>query len=163
MVEADASSAAIARGGAPAPAVDPGDASVVPFRAGERWVGSYVCRQGSTDMTIAFEEVRRAARSKDDVFDVEAVLEFRFDGNGPLGHAAVEGAARMSGKYDAKTRRLRLVGEEWLEQPPGYALVNLVGAVSQAASPSLPMTYVGTVEGPGCSSFSARPEGALAP
>ena len=113
-------------------------------------------------MTIAFGEVRRGARSKDDVFDVEAVFEFRFNGDGPFGYTAAEGAARMSGAYDAKTRRLSLVGEEWLDEVPGYALVNLVGVVSRA-SPSAPMAYIGTVEGPGCSTFSARPTGAPRP
>ncbi|MBX3225245.1 MAG: hypothetical protein KF795_32370 [Labilithrix sp.] len=157
MVEADASAAAVALAvGASAHPAE-GDAYGLPFRPGDRWTGTYLCRQGSTHMTIAFEDVRRASRSEDDSFEVDVIFEFRFDGDGRPGFAAAEGVARMRGSYDARSRRLRLKGDEWIEQPPGYALVDLVGSVSKTA------TYSGSVEGPGCSSFSARPEDAERP
>jgi hypothetical protein len=132
------------------------DRADLPFKPGDRWTGTYLCRQGESDMAIVFADVRSDGSSHDEEnVDVDAVFEFRFDGNGKVGYAAAAGTARMRGKYDVKARRLRLKGEEWIDQPPNYALINLVGTVNATTR-----TYSGTVEGPGCTSFSAGAEDA---
>jgi hypothetical protein len=95
----------------------------------------------------------------DDETDVEAVFEFHFDGKGRPGFVASDGAARMRGKYELKSRRLVLKGEEWIEQPQNYALITLAGTVSPGRG-GVPATYAGAVEGSGCTSFQAHPEGA---
>jgi hypothetical protein len=149
----------------------------VPFRDGDRWSGTYTCRQGKTDMVIIFDEVsRRSPRSAgnegaEESVDVDATFEFHFGGR--PGFPAVDGSARMRGTYEVKSRNLRLKSEEWIDQPQGYGLVNLVGSISApsgrgpsvgafshqgAFSPQGALTYSGHVEGPGCSSFSANPD-----
>ena len=153
MMDANASASALALAGRAAPASKNEDASDVPFHLGDRWSGTYTCRQGQTEMAIVFEDI---ARGDDGSVQVEATFEFRFAGSAT--YAASEGAARMSGKYEPASKRLRLVGEEWLEQPPGYALVNLVGTFGVRGTGSRALTYSGTVEGPGCTSFSAKPD-----
>ena len=107
-------------------------------------------------MVIVFADVRsEGAPHEEENVEVDVVFEFRFDGNGKVGYGAAAGTARMRGKYDVKARRLRLKGEEWIDQPPNYALINLVGTVNANTR-----TYAGAVEGPGCTSFTAGPEDA---
>ncbi|HVJ89569.1 MAG TPA: hypothetical protein VM580_07170 [Labilithrix sp.] len=137
----------------------------LPFKSGDRLRGTYQCRQGRTEMTLTFDEVsRNPARSAgdDDSVDVVALFEFHFDGNRRPGYPSVDGSSKMRGTYDVKSSRLRLTGEEWIDHPSNFALVNLVGLVDKTTG-----TYSGTVEGPGCSSFSARlddqPSGAQRP
>ena len=158
MMDAKAYASALALAGRPAEAAPPDDALDLPFRPGDRWIGSYTCRQGKSEMSILFEDVSRATGGDDESLHVEATFEFHFAGSS--GYAPSDGAARMRGKYDPRSRRLRLVGEEWLEQPPGYALVNLAGSFSARGSGRHSSSYSGTVEGPGCTTFSARPEDA---
>ena len=160
MMDATASASAIALGGRPAPTKHE-DAHDLPFRPGDRWTGTYTCRQGPTEMAIVFEDVSPAGGGDDSSIDVEATLEFHFAGGSSYG--AADGAARMSGKYDPKSKRLRLVGEEWLEQPPSYALVNLTGTLSVrgAGSGKGSLSYSGSVEGPGCTTFSVSPPDVL--
>jgi hypothetical protein len=154
MIPADASAAAIALVNDPArrtPAAP--ESAELPFKPGDRWLGYYQCNQGKTDLVLLFEEVE----PKDDGVDVEAVFEFHFDGNGNPGYAPSAGVARMRGTYDVKARRLRLKGEEWIEQPSNYKLASLAGVVNRLG------TYSGTVEGPGCTTFSASSESAPDP
>lgn len=158
MVDADASASALAllddsRAATSIPRTV--GALPLPFRAGDRWVGTYTCRQGPTNMVILFEEVGYphggdARDAGGEAVDV-AVIFF----------AASEGAARMRGTYDLRTRRLRLVGSEWIEQPASYGLINLVGVVNPRASARASGIYSGTVEGSACTSFAAHPEGAF--
>jgi len=155
MMDANASASAIALAGRPVPPRGE-DSLDLPFRPGERWTGTYTCRQGPTEMAILFEDVAPAGGGDASV-DVEATLEFHFAGGST--YAAAEGAARMSGKYDPRSKRLRLVGEEWLAQPPSYALVNLAGTlgVRGAENGKRSLSYSGSVEGPGCTTFSVSP------
>ena len=176
MTTAEAAAAALALGGHGAQS-GPREALDVPFKPGDRWTGTYQCRQGKSDMVIIFEEVDRSERSlatdEDDGeraapgVDVAAVFEFHFDGR--AGFPTADGAARMRGAYDVKTRRLHLKGEEWLDQPPSYRLINLAGLVRtsagddrvkrpKSASGDDKVVWSGTVEGPGCTSFVASSE-----
>ncbi|MDF2698224.1 MAG: hypothetical protein K0S65_6607 [Labilithrix sp.] len=160
MMEASASASALALVGernSPPPVRDV--AGELPFKPGDRWVGTYMCRQGKTDMVVLFEDVGVGAVRGDDETDVEAIFEFHFDGKGRAGFAASDGAARMRGKYELRSRRLVLKGEEWIEQPQNYALINLVGTVSPGRG-GVPTSYSGLVEGSGCTSFQAHPEAA---
>lgn len=162
MMDANASASALAlAGGKQAAPIHSADAPELPFRPGDRWIGKYTCRQGMSEMSIVFEDVSRASGGGEDdgSFNVEATFEFHFAGSST--YAASNGAARMRGRYDPKAKRLRLVGEEWLEQPPSYALVNLAGSVTSRGSGNRALVYSGTVEGPGCTSFSAHPEDAM--
>ena len=154
MMDAAASASALALVGKSAPSAQKGDALDLPFRPGDRWAGTYTCRQGQSEMAILFEDVDRGP-TNDEPITVEATFEFHFAGS--ASYAAADGVARMSGTYDPKSKRLRLVGEEWLEQPPSYSLVNLTGTLSVRGSGSHALYYTGTVEGPGCTSFTARP------
>lgn len=160
MMDASASASALALvGGKQAPPVSPADAPDLPFRPGDRWIGKYTCRQGMSEMSILFEDVSRASGDDDGSFHVEATFEFHFAGSST--YAASTGAARMRGTYDPRSKRLRLVGEEWLDQPPSYALVNLAGSVTSRGSANRALVYSGSVEGPGCTTFSAHPEDAI--
>ncbi len=155
MIDANASASALALAGRP-DGVAPEDASAdLPFKPGDRWTGTYSCRQGPTEMILTFEDVGRRD-GDDEPVRLEATFEFHFDGS--TGYAPSDGAARMRGTYDPRTKRLRLVGQEWIEQPQNYALINLVGTITRRGSGRHALSYAGTVEGPGCTSFTARPE-----
>jgi hypothetical protein len=157
MIEASASASALAlvsERSSPPPYLD---SSALPFKPGDRWVGTYTCRQGKTDMVLLFEDVGVGAARGDDETEIEVLFEFHFDGKGRAGFAASDGAARMRGKYELKSRRLVLRGEEWIEQPQNYALINLAGTVSSFRD-GVPPSYAGSVEGAGCTSFQAHPE-----
>jgi hypothetical protein len=157
MMEADASASALAlSGSANAPLPPP---SPLPFRTGDRWIGTYTCRQGPTDMALVFEDIGhlRADDGEDTSVDVSAIFEFHFDGKGRPGFAPAEGRARMHGTYSPKSRRLKLIGSEWIEQPPSYMLIDLVGVLSPSSTPAAwNGTFTGNVEGGACTTFSAR-------
>lgn len=151
MMSADASASAIALVADKSNGPPPVSAALdLPFKPGDRWTGSYHCSQGRTDLVLVFEDV---APAEDGTVDVGVIFDFRYDGLGNAGFAASSGSARMRGKYEIKVRRLRLKGEEWIDQPASYKLVNLVGTVNKVSG-----GYTGTVEGPGCTSFSVMPE-----
>jgi hypothetical protein len=148
MTSADASAAALALGrpaGAGSATVSVGaPARELPIRVGDRWTGTYTCNQGNTELVLVVERVEAA----DSGLQIEAIFEFHYLGNGGA-YAAASGSARMRGSYDAATKRLRLDGDQWIDQPPNYRLVNLVGTLDKMGA------YAGTVEGPGCTRFSA--------
>jgi len=161
MIDANASASALALVRSPVPATQAKDARELPFKPGDRWTGTYTCRQGPTEMAITFDEIGGAGGDdgSTSTIHVEATFAFHFDGSST--YPASDGAARMRGTYDPKAKRLRLVGHEWIEQPQGYALINLVGLVTARGSGDNALSYAGAVEGPGCTSFSAHPEGFL--
>ncbi len=148
MISVDAAAAAVALATATPAAPDAAPRTPIdtPFQPGERWSGTYTCTQGKTDLVITFEDVARTAPGGDP--DVEALFEFHYDGGGMGGHPPVDGSGRMRGTYDPKTRRLRLEGYEWIDQPANYGLATFTGTVSRTTS-----TFSGTVQGPGCTVF----------
>ncbi len=108
-----------------------------PFVAGQRWVGSYVCAQGRTDLTL-----RITAASGD---YVTALFEFR---HGPT---ATTGVCTMSGGYQRASRRLPLRPVAWVQRPDGYIAVAMDGFVSEDGS-----TYAGRMQHASCGEFSLR-------
>jgi hypothetical protein len=112
-----------------------------PFARGDHWKGTYFCAQGRTNLELSVEDV------EDDAFEV--VFAFSVPTAQRL---PITGSFRMQGSWDAKERRLQLKAERWLDQPPGYEMVDLVGKVSRVG------VIDGTVAGPGCTTFSVRPD-----
>lgn len=123
----------------PPPAVA---ASDLPFERGHRWSGHYFCAQGRTELTLVVEAV--------DGEEVEVLFEFSFPGSST--HDPADGSYRMRGVFDRRKQSLRLKGERWIDQPDGYAMVDLVGTLSRSGA------LHGTVSGPGCSTFSLSAE-----
>ena len=120
----------------------------LPIHAGDRLVGSYYCTQGHTELAFVVEDTKSAGY--DGVF-VEVTFEFQFDGTS-IGKPSAQGAAKMTGLLDPKTKKLRLHGEDWIEQPSGYRLVDFVGTFGRGG------VFSGRVDGPGCTTFTASPE-----
>jgi hypothetical protein len=142
MVAADATPPGSARRSAGLP---PSENGAFGIRPGARYVGTYHCQQGWTELTFVFDALRGTA---DEGLVLDVTFDFRFDGRGGPS-VATEGSAHMKGTLDPATGTLRLHAEDWIEQPPNYQLVDFVGVLQGG-------TYSGSVEGPGCTSFTAR-------
>ncbi len=110
---------------------------VAPFVAGQRWVGSYVCAQGPTELTLRISSVSGDY--------VTALFEFR---HGPT---ATSGVCTMNGGYLRASRRLPLRPVAWVQRPAGYIAVPMDGFVSEDGS-----TYAGRMQHPSCGEFSLR-------
>ena len=102
------------------------------FAQGETWAGSYVCAQGSTALQL------RISHSSP---NVAAVFSFE--------KGKTVGSFSMSGTYDAGSRHLHLVAGSWIVHPGNFVTVNLDGHLSADGH-----TFAGSVQGPGCTSFS---------
>lgn len=107
-----------------------------PFAPTQAWVGTYLCGQGRTAVTLRIEGV--VARTVNAIFDFQV----------PNG---TTGSFRMSGPYDPATRKLNLKAGAWIKQPPNYETVNMDGVVSPDGS-----TYSGRMLNPRCSTFNVR-------
>lgn len=146
MISVDASAALIAnespaRGddGRPAP------------RAGHRFVGVFMCGRGPTKLTISIDAVEPGGP---DELVVEARFEFLYDGGDDDDE---QGAYRMRGKYEQKTRRLVLKPEAWILEPPGQMMMGTRGTIGRNGD-----TYAGTLEGPSCTTFDTKLDPATA-
>jgi hypothetical protein len=131
----------------PRPGADAGrplvlEATDAPLARGDRYHGHYWCAQGRTELTLVVEDVNDDA--------LEAIFEFDFPGS--PAHTAAVGSYRMRGTWDNRARTLHLKGERWIDQPGGYAMVDLTGAISATG------TISGRVTGPGCTTFTVTPE-----
>jgi hypothetical protein len=148
MIAADAEAPALVVGAPDAGHPRAPRASDAPFGRGERFKGQYWCSQGRTELTLVIEDV--------DGEDVEALFEFSFPGSSTS--AAAEGSYRMRGTWEARGRTLKLKGEQWIDQPTGYIMVDLSGTVGSSGVIS------GRVSGaPQCTTFSVTPERAREP
>ena len=112
------------------------------FERGARYSGVYWCARGSTDLTLTFDEV--------DADAIEATFAFHHDG--VSGGNSVDGSFRMHGTFDKKGNRLVLKGVEWIDQPSGFTMVDLMGNVGRSGVIS------GSVAGPRCTTFAVKPE-----
>lgn len=147
MISVDASAALLANESPPSP----GDRRPMPH-AGDRFVGTYVCGQGTTKLTIWIDDVGAG----DEEMSVEARFEFLYDGD--QNAEDVHGAYRMRGTFEAKTRRLVLSPEGWVgEEPPGYVMVGVRGTLGRSGD-----SYSGTVQGPSCTTFETKLDPATA-
>ena len=111
------------------------------------WVGSYVCAQGVTALDLSL--------TADDSGGVAGVFHF---GALPPHPAVPEGCFRMAGRLDPLGRTLTLAPVAWLLHPTGFVMVGLRGRFGPDGA-----TLVGTVQGPGCTTFAVRRVSALAP
>jgi hypothetical protein len=102
------------------------------------WKGAYGCAQGVTGLTLTI-----AAEGEG---QVSATYEFYAAPENP---GVPSGSFRMTGTYDAG--KIVLHGSEWIEQPPGYVMVDYV------SNPALgidPHHLFGGVQGAGCTLFT---------
>ncbi|TYT25668.1 OmpA family protein [Luteimonas viscosa] len=106
-----AAQAAVAAGARPG--TDPGPRTVV----GE-WVGTYVCAQGLTGLTLSIAEATPTS--------ARALFHFYADPRNPK---VPTGCFTMDGDYDPGTGRLRLRGGQWRLRPGGYRMVDFDGHV----------------------------------
>jgi hypothetical protein len=104
------------------------------------WSGEYTCAQGETGLTLAIEPIDDAS--------VRVVLEFF-----PLPeNPNVEtGSFELIGGYSGD--QLLFTQQKWLDQPPGYEMVDL--EVTSPVEPDLDVLS-GNVLLDGCKGFSAR-------
>jgi hypothetical protein len=117
----------------------PAGASAADDVAGD-WEGTYDCAQGATELTL---QVEQAGGNQ-----VTALFHFYAGAENPL---VPEGCFKMSGVYDAETGRIDLGAGHWQLRPPGFVTVGLSGTVNRDGS-----EMIGSVAGPGCSTFSLR-------
>jgi hypothetical protein len=76
------------------------------------WSGTYGCSQGITGLTLTIEDLGDRA--------VEATYDFYAVPENP---GVPSGSYRMEGNY--VDGEMVLTGVEWIDQPPGYAMVDL--------------------------------------
>jgi hypothetical protein len=98
------------------------------------WEGSYTCSQGLTglDLTIQRSGTKKALKATFTFYPL------------PSNRRAPVGVYEMTGTYDSASRIVLTPGH-WIHQPPGYAAVGLIGALSKNK-------FSGKVVG--CSTFS---------
>jgi len=108
-----------------------------------RWHGSYSCNQGRTGLQLLITKADGLAFEGE--FAFHALPE---NPDVPSGRFAVQGA------LDIASDGVTIDGMRWLEQPPGYQMVNLSGTLSADGR-----TIAGTVDFTGCSDFHVTVEG----
>lgn len=101
--------------------------------------GHYTCGQGRTALTL---KINMTGNVADAVFDFKTQRDIR-------------GAFAMQGTFDGKTRKIRLQGRNWINQPRNFSTVNLFGRFNADRS-----RLSGQVIGGGCSTFEVRKTGA---
>lgn len=101
------------------------------------WVGTYVCAQGLTGITLTIAEATPTT--------AKALFHFYAD---PANPRVPTGCYTMSGAYDPETGNLSLKGEEWINRPRGYVLVHFNGQVDAEGQ-----MFSGRVKGPSCKEF----------
>ena len=85
------------------------------------WVGRYICNQGVTALHLT---IQKTGAGK----GVTATFNF---GPPPENPDVPKGAYAMRGTYDPASRRIKLEGDRWINQPFGYLMVGLDGKVAQ--------------------------------
>jgi len=105
------------------------------LRAGEQWVGTYVCAQGRTIMTLSIRSV--------DGTQVDSTFRFQTADN-------TMGEFHMSGTFDPSTKRLLLVPGAWIQDPTGFTAAGLDGTMSSDGS-----KLTGRITHEACGEFEA--------
>lgn len=82
------------------------------------WVGTYVCSQGLTGLTLSIAEATPT--------QARALFHFYADPRNPR---VPTGCFTMTGQYDPASGRLQLKGGDWLVKPGGYRVVHFDGQV----------------------------------
>ncbi len=102
------------------------------------WEGAYGCAQGVTGLTLTIDTEVDG--------QVSAIYKFYAVPENP---GVPDGSFRMTGTYE--DGRLVLVGSEWIEQPPGYVMVDYESNPALGIDPD---HLFGTVQGAGCTLFT---------
>ncbi|MBL8550274.1 MAG: hypothetical protein JNJ73_09835 [Hyphomonadaceae bacterium] len=111
------------------------------------WIGSYVCAQGETALTLSIEDAGRDAPRGD------IVADFRFSAL-PHNPAVPSGSFSMRGRIDAGSGRIELYGERWRQRPFLYEMVNLFGGYARTIDGDVISGEVGFPAAPGaCTVF----------
>ena len=80
-----------------------------------KWEGTYVCNNVERGVTLTI--------TNDSTENIEAIFTFY-----PLkSQSSLYGSFKMSGIYDKDSEILNLKGEEWINQPSNYIMVDLSG------------------------------------
>jgi hypothetical protein len=108
------------------------------------YTGAYICAQGTTFLELTVDS--------DQGGDVKAVFRFasgEWDGGRNL--TVPPGKFAMKGRFEYGGKMV-LIGDYWIQQPTGYAMVNLDGVIQQQDDGKL--AYYGRVNGaPSCTDF----------
>jgi hypothetical protein len=96
----------------------PPSAASPPAAVTGTWVGTYVCLQGRTGLTLTIDEANPDR--------ARATFHFYADASNP---AVPSGCFSQTGRYDPQTRRLTLAGGRWIVRPRNFETVGLTGTV----------------------------------
>ena len=109
------------------------------------YTGAYVCAQGPTFLELTVDSDQNGA--------VQAIFRFGSgEWNGGQNLTVPPGKFAMKGRFQYGGGMV-LVGDHWIQQPSGYAMVNLDGVIQQRDDGKL--IYYGRVTGaPSCTEFS---------
>lgn len=99
------------------------------------WQGTYVCRQGTSALTLTI--------ATNDKARIAALFQFGPTADNP---GVPQGCFEMAGRFEPATGTLQLEPAFWIVQPPGYLMVGVDGALRGD-------TLTGRIEGPGCTEF----------
>jgi hypothetical protein len=100
------------------------------------WTGAYHCAQGSTALEL-------------EISGSEDAIVARFAFSAHASNPGVpSGSFMMTGRFDAKTATLTLTQQRWINQPPGYIMVDMVGQISASER-----SYRGRITTEGCEGF----------
>lgn len=100
------------------------------------WEGTYSCAQGVTGLTLTLVELDNGS--------INGVFNFY-----PVTQNPSASAGTFTVNATLNDNRLVVRPGNWVQQPSGYVMVGLDGTVSGNS-------YVGSVDGPGCSNFSLK-------
>lgn len=94
-----------------------GDGIISSVRLKGTWTGTYVAGQGQTKAKFEIKEVSK---------DGYASGTFSFFAT-PTNPRVPSGSYSVTGGYDKKTGKVTFVGDEWIDQPLGYSMVDFYG------------------------------------
>jgi hypothetical protein len=100
-----------------------------------KWVGSYICGQGHTGLTLTISTVSK---------DISAIFEFypsSSNAQGKSGSFKLQGSFSENGSFVLKPT-------EWINKPSGFFMVGLTGEINDART-----ELSGLVKSSGCQSF----------
>lgn len=111
---------------------------LTPFAAGQEWKGTYFeCPQGTTELNLQIQAVSG--------LDVDAIFDFTYVPD------QIHGAFTVSGTYDPRARRITFARGEWIDKPPTYIMVDMVGTVSADG-----LEFHGLITEGSCQKFRVR-------
>lgn len=122
-------------GGAGAAPLEAAPASGCGILPNSVYVGQYLCAQGWTAMTLT-------------VTDVEGP-RVQMRGDFSHGETGVRGAYMLRGSCSPTTQRMLLLPQGWVQQPAGYIMVGMSGAVAEGGR-----SFSGRMLHQGCGQFA---------